>query len=351
MCCSFNRAVFQVIIRKIWLLALCAVLWVGCVPVTAPVLPVSGTTAVSSTRVVIPTLTLMPRLEPSQTLTATPTVSLRIEVSATPTANCFALQDSCILDGHFLMQRPIAASGNDSVDHTYRYGSTQEGRREPHHGVEFANAQGTPVLAVADGVVVFADNDQKVALALVPGFYGNVVVIEHHFEGFAPAVYSLYAHQFKINVQVGQKVSAGEQIGQVGATGIAIGSHLHFEVRLGANDYRSTRNPELWLAPLPGSGVLAGRIQDASGNSISGKLNIQWINNGVLNVFSVGSAESYVINGAQPVNPDDYFQEKFLVGELPAGEYRLTLIYNDKIYEQVVKIEPARLTFVKFFVK
>jgi murein DD-endopeptidase MepM/ murein hydrolase activator NlpD len=240
---------------------------------------------------------------------------------------------------------------NNSVDHTYRYGSTQGGRREPHHGVEFPNAQGTPVLAVADGVVVFAGDDKATALAWMPAYYGKVVVIEHHLAGMEGSVFSLYGHQFKINVQQGQRVRAGDEIGQVGATGRAIGSHLHFEVRVGNNNYRSNRNPELWLTPLAGTGVLAGRIQDGSGASVSGMINIQRFKDGVLNTLSVGTAETYVTNEAQPVRGDDDFEESFVVGELPAGDYRLTLIYNDKIYEQVIKIEPGRLTFVKFFVK
>jgi murein DD-endopeptidase MepM/ murein hydrolase activator NlpD len=177
------------------------------------------------------------------------------------------------------------------------------------------------------------------------------VVLEHHLAGLEGSVFSLYGHQFKINVLQGQRVRAGDVIGQVGATGRAIGSHLHFEVRFGANNYRSNRNPELWLAPLAGTGVLAGRIQDGKGTSVSGMINIQRFKNGVLETLSVGTAETYVTNEAQPVRGDDDLEESFVIGDLTAGEYRLTLIYNDKFYEQVIKIEPGRLTFVKFFVK
>jgi murein DD-endopeptidase MepM/ murein hydrolase activator NlpD len=198
---------------------------------------------------------------------------------------------------------------------------------------------------------VYAGNDKSTALAWVPAYYGNVVVIEHHFPGLADTVYSLYAHQFKVTVKTGQHVSAGEQIGQVGATGAAIGSHLHFEVRLGANDYRSTRNPELWLSPLDGTGVLAGRIDDPTGHPVSGRVNIQRIKNGVLNPLSVANASTYVTNEAQPIRPDAVYAETFVVGELPAGDYRLTFIYNGTIYEQVIKIEPARLTLVRMLVK
>jgi murein DD-endopeptidase MepM/ murein hydrolase activator NlpD len=252
------------------------------------------------------------------------------------------------MDGHFLLQRPIALSGHASIDQTYRYGTTQADKREPHHGVEFPNAQGIPVLAAASGLVVFAGDDKLVSLAWVPAYYGKVVVIEHHFPGLTLPYYSLYAHLFTIKVKEGQQVQAGEVVGQVGATGKAIGSHLHFELRAGKNDYRSNRNPELWLAPLAGMGVLAGRIEDARGNAVKGMVNVQRIEGGVLNPLPVTSLETYATKETQPVNGDDAWQENFAAGELPAGDYRLTLVYNGAIHEQVVKIVPGKLTFVSF---
>ena len=66
------------------------------------------------------------------------------------------------------------------------------------------------------------------------------------------------------NVTVGQFVSTGDQLGEVGDTGYTTGPHLHFEIRIGKNTYFHTRNPELWVAPSQGWGVLAGRIMDSS---------------------------------------------------------------------------------------
>jgi murein DD-endopeptidase MepM/ murein hydrolase activator NlpD len=282
---------------------------------------------------------------------ATTTPRLTATLSVLASQACTGSKPVCILDGHFLLQRPIALANNASADHSYRYGSTQAGKREPHHGVEFPNAQGTPVLAAADGKVVFAGADKQVSLAWVPAYYGNVVVVEHHFPGLDQVVFSLYAHLYRLNVIVGQSVRAGEPIGQVGATGTAIGSHLHFEVRTVKNDYRSTRNPELWLAPLAELGVLAGRIETEQGQPISGMLNVQRIEAGVLNPLPVTALETYVTKEAQPVNPDDVWQENFAAGELPAGDYRLTMHYHGTIHEQVVTIEPGRLTFVRFVLK
>ncbi len=85
-------------------------------------------------------------------------------------------------------------------------------------------------------------------------FYGNVIIIRH-----ANELYTLYAHLSNIFVKEGDKVSAGDMIGEVGDTGGATGSHLHFEVRKGGDgtDYFSTQNPELWLIPHEGTGTLS----------------------------------------------------------------------------------------------
>lgn len=280
------------------------------------------------------------------------TLTAAAEPSATPTTEITAASEACAgssvryLDGHFLFQRPVPLTGPHSIERSYPYGSTQDGKREIHHGVEFYNAQGTPVLAAAEGVVVFAGDDKLTLVAWVTGFYGNVIVLEHSLGG--ESFFTLYGHLDSIGVSVGQKVAAGEQIGAVGASGTAIGSHLHFEIRRGANDYFATRNPELWLAPPEGTGALAGRIVDGRDNLVKGLVNVQRMENGTFNPLSVGSAATYALTG---VNGDDVWQETFALGEIPAGEYRLSLVHYGIVYEQVVKIEAGRLTFVNFVVK
>jgi murein DD-endopeptidase MepM/ murein hydrolase activator NlpD len=90
-----------------------------------------------------------------------------------------------------------------------------------HTGIDFAAGTGVPIKAAGPGVVVWAGPR---------GGYGNAVIIDHH-NGLA----TLYGHQSKVNVEVGQKVAAGQVVGFVGQTGLATGPHLHFEVReLGA---------------------------------------------------------------------------------------------------------------------
>ncbi len=198
--------------------------------------------------------------------------------------------------------------------------------------------------------VVFAGDDKLSLLAWTTGFYGNVIVLQHELPGFG-TVYTLYGHLFKIEAQPGQKVSAGDKIGAVGATGTAIGSHLHFEVRLGANDYKSNRNPELWLESLPGTGVLAGRIVDLRGIVPKGLINVQRVENGAILTTPILPAETYTRENMISVKSDDAWNESFAVGELPAGGYRLTLVYNGVVYEKRVKIEAGKLTLVTFTVE
>ncbi|HEY0017220.1 MAG TPA: M23 family metallopeptidase [Longimicrobium sp.] len=87
----------------------------------------------------------------------------------------------------------------------------------PHTGIDYAAAYGTPVRATADGSVSFAS---------VRGGYGNLVEVQHP-NGYA----TRYAHLSRIDVRPYQPVRQGDVIGYVGATGLATGPHLHYEVR------------------------------------------------------------------------------------------------------------------------
>mgnify|MGYP000300674382 CR=1 FL=1 len=88
-----------------------------------------------------------------------------------------------------------------------------------HEGTDFAAAHGTPIYATADGVVTHA--------GWMSG-YGRLVKIQHEF-----GIETRYAHMSKIRVKVGQRVSRGDQVGDMGNTGRSTGTHLHYEVRVG----------------------------------------------------------------------------------------------------------------------
>lgn len=88
------------------------------------------------------------------------------------------------------------------------------------------------------GAKIIATNSGKVIMAGWNGGYGNCVIIDHG-EGIA----TLYAHQSKILVKVGDKVEKGDTIGKVGSTGLSTGPHLHFEVRVGGE----TKDPRKYV--------------------------------------------------------------------------------------------------------
>jgi murein DD-endopeptidase MepM/ murein hydrolase activator NlpD len=111
---------------------------------------------------------------------------------------------------------PFANPVKDAVRFTSGFGR-RWGRM--HSGADFAGPRGTPIYATADGVVVHAGWQSG---------YGKLVKIQHQF-----GIETRYAHQSKIRVKVGQRVSRGQRIGDMGNTGRSTGTHLHYEVRVG----------------------------------------------------------------------------------------------------------------------
>ncbi len=112
------------------------------------------------------------------------------------------------------------------VKNVFRFTSGFGFRRDPktggrrmHRGVDFAARLGTPLYATADGVVTHAGWSAG---------YGRLVKIRHDF-----GIETRYAHLSKLRVKTGQRVSRGERIGDMGASGRVTGVHLHYEVRVG----------------------------------------------------------------------------------------------------------------------
>lgn len=101
-----------------------------------------------------------------------------------------------------------------------------------HYGADYPAPVGTPVHAINDGTVVMASNYPV---------RGGLVMIDH-----GGGVSSLYFHQSKVLVKVGQTVKRGDTLGLVGATGLAAGPHLHLEVRVRGE----ATNPNNWFGKL-----------------------------------------------------------------------------------------------------
>jgi murein DD-endopeptidase MepM/ murein hydrolase activator NlpD len=88
--------------------------------------------------------------------------------------------------------------------------------RQVHFGFDLASTRQSPVPAANGGVVVFAE-----PLTI----YGNTVIVDHGL-----GLQTLYAHLSSVAVKRGDKVTRGQELGRTGATGLALGDHLHFEV-------------------------------------------------------------------------------------------------------------------------
>ena len=102
-----------------------------------------------------------------------------------------------------------------------------------HEGIDMKAPTGTPVLAAADGEVVYAGDRVR--------GYGNMVVLQH-----AGNLLTVYAHNSLLLVHVGDHVNVGQEISRVGDTGRSTAPHLHFEVRR----KEEPQDPLQFLPPL-----------------------------------------------------------------------------------------------------
>jgi murein DD-endopeptidase MepM/ murein hydrolase activator NlpD len=131
-----------------------------------------------------------------------------------------------------VFERPMPAKPTASFGERRKYflGSEPAGG-STHNGIDLAQTAQTPVRASNRGKVVFADD---------LGIYGTTLILDHGF-GLA----SLYGHLSSISVQVGDVIEKQGVIGRTGATGLAGGDHLHFEIRL----HGEPVSPFEWIDP------------------------------------------------------------------------------------------------------
>lgn len=288
--------------------------------------------------------------------TSGPTVTPPATIEATVTPGTPCANQACARSAvHFWLERPIPPDGNyvNYVDRSYPYGSTQGGQREPHHGVEFFNAAGTPIIAAAAGEVVVAGQDRAVAYGPAIDFYGKLVIVRLDQVYQGQPVFNLYAHLLSIRVGPGDHVQSGDLLGAVGSSGVAIGPHLHFEVRVGRNDYTTTRNPELWLKPLSAKGkvwgAIAGRVVDLDGNLLPG------VTVAIKPLATLADKPrnryltTYALDPNQ-INGDDQLQENFAIGDMPPGLYSVS-VSTSKFYQQTLTVISNQVAWVTFAVR
>ncbi len=248
------------------------------------------------------------------------------------------------------LERPISARDNQRIDQTYRYGSTMGGNFQQHQGVEFNNPDGTPVLAAGAGTVVLAGPAEAGALT---------VTIRHDTtvtkDGTRYRLYSTYYHNSSLGVRGGDRVRAGQQIARVGNTGRATNDHLHLELSASPTDSLGvivdssqrfppyTTNAELWIRPLPGTGIVAGRVFDTSGAPVR-QARIYGVVKREPSETPFSFAETYGDKG----HPHPLYGEHFALGDVPAGSYVVgTEIDGTRVLRRVI-VAPGKLTWVVF---
>ncbi len=243
---------------------------------------------------------------------------------------------------HFYFSRPVAVNEVNWPLPTYRYGGIFFAPDAPHTGVDIVVDTGTPVLAAGPGQVIFAGPDLLYGTQENPNPYGLAVVIRHDFGWNNLPIYTLYAHLSEVIATKGQQVQSGDLIALSGESGFTTAPHLHFEVRTGTNTYYDSQNPELWLAPPVGWGVVAGKLTDGANLRLFSQ-DIILVN---LETDQKWYAQSY--GSIFTVNQDPYYKENFVISDLPAGKYLVQIPYFGRNYEETIEVLPGSVTYIRF---
>jgi len=313
----------------------------GLVPITPTPIPWNPTPAPHTIKVLTDTRVIAP---PSSTKIVTNSFELPLEAQ------------------HFWFGRPFPDRGAWG-SFQYPYGTNSKGNYLWHYGIDISGSYGNIIRAMGDGIVVHAGDDMRQQLGPWPDFYGQAVVIQHELWQGKP-VFTLYGHASETLVQLGQKVQTNDPIARVGSGGVATGAHLHVEVRLGANTYSHTQNPDSWIKPDLGFGVIIGRVVDADGYFIP-------VHHLILEEFLPERAEltsetEDTVEQPEPVttrkkyrrerytypnnevNYDNQYQENFTFADVPIGDYIVRTEYNGHQLRIPVTVKQQSATFVLF---
>ncbi|MDQ0575237.1 M23 family metallopeptidase [Agromyces albus] len=123
-----------------------------------------------------------------------------------------------------------------------------------HAGSDLAAPMGTPILAIADGIVTFAGQR---------GTYGGLIVVEHTVSGERVASYYAHMYDHGIHVTEGDTVAAGQHIGDVGSAGKSTGAHLHVEIHPGGANAPAVDAMD-WLAAHGAAGLAGADVSIAA---------------------------------------------------------------------------------------
>jgi murein DD-endopeptidase MepM/ murein hydrolase activator NlpD len=251
---------------------------------------------------------------------------------------------------HTWFRRPIAGTDQPYIDQTYRYGSTMGGNFQQHQGVEFNNPDGTPVHAIGDGTIVWAAPAERGALTVAMRHDRKLST-----EGGPRFLFSVYYHNSLLATTVGKRVRTGDVIAYVGNTGRATNDHLHLEVhsvpfdsvRVVVDSAQRfppyTTNPELWIDPLYGTGIVAGQVWDSQGRPVQ-----QARIYGLVKAEPTETPFSFIETYGDRAHGSPIYHEHFGIGDVPAGEYTLGVEIEGRRVFRRVRIEAGKLTWVEF---
>lgn len=241
---------------------------------------------------------------------------------------------------HFFFTRPIGANDRNWPLSIYRYGYLLY--TEPHTGIDIPSPVGTPIMAAGPGTVMHAGYGVYTPNTPLKDPYGIAVLIKHDFGYQGQVLYTLYGHMRETYVFPGQRVETGDVIGVVGETGKTSGPHLHLEIRVGDHRFSFTRNPELWIAPPQGWGVLVGQVMEPGGRKIPGA-KLKLVNQVTHKTYE---AISYAVSLS--IRPDEYYNENLVLGDIPAGDYLLYLDINGSLIKTEIEMKAGQITFFSY---
>jgi murein DD-endopeptidase MepM/ murein hydrolase activator NlpD len=342
---------------------------------TAQPLP-SLTPLPSATASAVATATLLPTAAPSATDTPTvvPTATNTPLPPVTPTSAAVLVDRTCpnpaplkpaydsyivsdviwptpdpaLTEPHFWLAKPLPGGGRFLINQNFPYGYDLNGRLLLHNGVDSAEPLGTAVLAVADGTVVVAQDDMNEWYGWRCDWYGHLVVVELDQTYQEKPLYALYGHVLNITVEAGQRVRAGEQVAEVGFGGAASAPHLHFELRMGANEFGATLNPMLWINPGATRGVIVGRLLDPEGRPWRGVgLSLIGIRSADSADTSSGNTWTYLDDPMHYINPDPGYAENFVFADVKPGEYEVYTKAQGVEYRAPVTVTAGGVGFVE----
>lgn len=320
-------------------------------PETTETLPLTETLSLTETQLLTDTTSLSGTLSATQTVSGPPTQTPTPTITPTPvprTVRAVDLPDYTQAVAHFRFSRPYTEAFATWGSPYYPYGTNNNGQYLWHSGSDIQNPQNTPIVAAGDGVVVFAGKDNAQPIGPETDFYGQAVIIQHP-EGWAAnptaaeklPVYTLYGHVSKMLVKPGQSVIAGQPIALTGQEGVAMGPHLHLEVRVGKNSYANTQNPDLWVRPDAGYGVIAGRVVDANGYYVPQQLitlHVAATPNKFWRQTRTYPDKRYT--------PDPQLGETFVFGDVPVGNYVVKTSFDGKNHTFPVLVRNQTVSFV-----